>query len=173
MTKNKALGIVLTIAFIGLGYAYVMKPDTVIPTVSDKVGAVTGPDSFFPCESHNGVTACFGRTPMAQATTTLCTIKSPAATSTLISFGLIISVGTSTSALIDIGEGTTPFATTTGLIVGAASVASGAQSSIYAQPLATSSLILAPNTYVNAITEAPGLGGYSYTGACSARFAQL
>lgn len=114
------------------------------------------------------------RVKMNRASTTLCAIKSPSATSTLVSANWQITVGTSTAANIDLAKGNTANATTTLLVTGT-SVGSGAtgQAAWTTAGATAADDIMAPNTYVLVKTATAGLGGYTYTGTCSARFQEF
>lgn len=120
------------------------------------------------------------------ATTTPCSILSPAATSTPMFWTSQITVGTSTAMAFDLATSTTAFATTTSqLIKGGTTVqlASSAQGTFFWSQMASSSgstygnydatgastIQLAPSTWLVMKTGA-GLGGYTFTGTCSARF---
>ncbi len=77
-------------------------------------GAATGPDSYFPCESHNGSVSCFNRKPLTVATTTVCAIQSPNATSTLReSSGVTMRVSSTTAGAVVMTKSANPYATTT------------------------------------------------------------
>lgn len=138
--------------------------------VKESVGALTGPDISSPYLSVANVRTEFRRQNLATATTTICSIQSPSATSTLQGFQLEISTGTGTAATIDIGSHTTAFATTTSLYVGSYSVGSGATADIAVTPTTATTTVFAPNTYINAKTNGAGLGGYTYGGTCQAVF---
>mgnify|MGYP001581454586 CR=1 FL=1 len=77
------------------------------------VGSVTGPDSVFPCETHNGVQRCFTQKALKTATSTVCAIQTPTATSTIVSSTVVVNVGTSTATTWFISKGTTAFSSTT------------------------------------------------------------
>lgn len=139
-----------------------------------KLGAVTGPELYSPFWNVNGVRQWFVRQPMNRATTTLCSMRAPSATSTLHFASFQIVTGTSTAATIDIGTSTTAFATTTNLVA-AKSIASGAQGYAYWSPVGGSvdDAKMAPSDYVNVKTAGAGLSGYTYRGFCQAIFLEL
>jgi hypothetical protein len=128
----------------------------VLQKVQGNLGAVSGPDSSFPCESHNGVTTCFAQQKLRQATTTVCAFKSPAATSTLMTgSGVKFSVSSSSAITVNLAKAATPFATTTSL--GVAALAAGAQGTFSASTtpnglpagntIVDNAWVFAPNTF--------------------------
>lgn len=142
-------------------------------------GALAGPDIPYSYLNWGGARIEHRGTPFAVATTSVCSLQSPAATSTLLAFMYSITTGTSTAAVVDVGTSTTPFATSTpnALIVAQRAIASGAQDSAYY--IATTSVAFAsvlnlipPNTYLNMKTGA-GLAGYTWGGSCGAEFLVL
>jgi len=139
-----------------------------------KLGAVVGPDLYSPYFNVNGVRRWFISQPMNRATTTLCTLRAPSATSTINFVSFQITTGTSTAATIDIGTSTTAFSTTTNLVA-AKSIASGAQGYAYWSSAGGSvdDSKMAPNEYVNVKTAGAGLSGYTYGGRCQAVFQEL
>lgn len=160
------LGLVALVALILGGIAY-MRPVSTPP-----VGAVAGQDSFYPCETHNGVQRCFNQVGLTTATTTICAIKSPNATSTLVSAGLTFRVSTSTASTVTVARSSTAYATTS-LIGSQLAIGANAQfSSAIASTTATNggSTIFSPSTYM-VIGMQGGLGGtFSPVGTCNATF---
>lgn len=140
-----------------------------------KLGAVSGPDLYSPYWNVNGVREWYVKQPMRSATTTLCSMRAPvSATSTLKFASWQITVGTSTSATIDIGTSTAGFATTTNLVA-AKSVAANAQGYSYWSPAGSSvdDAKMAPGEYVVVKTAGAGLSGYTYGGSCQAVYIEL
>lgn len=165
---SAVVGVVVFVALVlAAGAAFYAGTQYAQPTP----GSVVGPDSPNPYYSVNGVATWKTRVGLRTATTTLCAIKSPAATSTLDFVSLQIAVGTSTAATIDLATSTTAYATTTNL-VSAYSVGSGAQGASAWKSSGTNA-ITAPNTYFVAKTAGAGLGGYTYVGSCEASFTVL
>lgn len=147
-------------------------PQVIVPGV--KVGALSSPDIQSPYLSFGGVRRWAGAMDMRAATTTVCAIQSPAATSTLIAATWQITLGTSTAATIDMGTSTTAFATTTNLVA-AKSIGSNAQGyATWSSAGANADdAMMAPNTWVVVKTAGAGLNGYTYTGRCQAQFEQI
>lgn len=137
-----------------------------------KVGSLAEIPSPFFCV--NNVCRFVARPSMTAATTTICAIQAPAATSTLIAASWQITTGTSTAATIDMGTSTDRYSTTTNLVA-AKSIGSGAQGYATWSSAGGSAddAIMAPNTWVVVKTAGAGLGGYTYGGNCQATFEQI
>lgn len=138
------------------------------------VGSATGPDIPSPYLRWGNVAMYNAGQQMKTATTTLCAIKNPsAATSTILGIAFQDTVGTSTSALVDVATSTNGFSTTTtsNLLVGQ-SIASNAQSTFSFDPTSNANII-GPNQFLIFKTQGAGVGGYTYTGTCEAQFMSL
>ena len=135
------------------------------------LGAGGVPDQLStPCLTVNGAQVCSERQTMKQATTTVCAIKSPVSTSTLLTFGFEFRVATATAYKLQSATSTTAFATTSAMFefLGAASSPiSGSYT-----PTTTEKAVMAPNTWINASMYG-GIGTFSPTGTCVARFLVL
>jgi hypothetical protein len=156
------------------------------PSGSGTLGSVTGPDSFFPVETHNGVGLTFeSKSAFNQASTTLCSLKGPTSTSTLIFGSLQTRVGTTSATIImDIGRSVLFDATTTllnnrGQSGGAPTNGGmffdpGALFTVVASTTASSTgvtMIFPPNQFLNFKIGGDGLGGLgSMQGSCKARW---
>jgi len=170
--KNIVIAILILIVVIGGGLYLTGTENKVVPSPS--LGALAGPDIPYQWLRIGGVYNEYRSQSMRTATTSLCAMLSPAATSTLQFVSWQITAGTTTAATIDIGTSTTAFATTTNLVT-ATAVASGAQGYKYWTPAgaALDDAMIAPSTYLNVMTASPGLSGYTYTGTCQAVFTVL
>lgn len=149
----------------------VAAPKVSVNVPDQKLGALTGPDVPYPYLCVGSVCTYSSRMAMRTATTTLCSLQAPTATSTLVFAGFQITQGTSTGATIDIGTSTNAFSTTTNLVT-AKSIASGALGYAYWTPTGGSvdDAVMSPNTWVNVKTATAGLSGYTYGGTCEAQF---
>lgn len=143
-----------------------------LPHDVPRSGALAGPDIPSPWVRWGGVASYRGTQAMQMATTTLCAIQGPSATSTVSFASWFITGPTSTAATIDIGIGSTAYATTSNL-VSATAVASGAQGAASWSSLNGTSGVVGPNQYLIIKTAGAGLGGYTYTGKCNAEFTVL
>lgn len=151
------------------------------PTTAPVLGSVTGPDSYFPYYNDNGVfTYPLGRQ-ILSATTTPCSIKTPAATSTLVRSWFNVKTGTTTSATLTLATSTTAFSTTTPLTTPFAGLVNK-YSFVYYGTTTTATNggtvggVYAPNTWLvyGLAGEATlGGGGFVISGSCGAVFQQL
>jgi len=142
-----------------------------VPKADPVLGAVAGPDSYFPCETHNGVQTCATKRSLTTATTTVCAIKSPNATSTLHRGSVKFSVSSTTASTVTLAKAATPFATTS-ILVADTSVSANAQASIVSTSTVLSTggvTLFAPNQYF-VVGMAGGVGTFSPTGSCQAVF---
>lgn len=171
-SKGSASVVALVIALVVIAAGAAFYAGTTSSTPAHTASSITGPDSSNPYFGVNGVQTYETNVRMRNATTTICAIKSPSATSTLQFASWQIGLGTSTAATIDLATSTNPYSTTTPALVVGTSVASGAQASVSWDPAGTNGT-LAPNTYVIAKTAGVGLGGYTYGGDCEATFTVL
>tara|TARA_R100000750_G_C2323617_1_gene87285 strand:- start:152 stop:748 length:597 start_codon:yes stop_codon:yes gene_type:complete len=144
--------------------------------VESTLGAFPGPDMFADAISLNGVISRADNQRMQQATTTLCTFPTPAATSTLDRVSYNIFTGTSTAAGLSIATSTSRYATsTTDEIVTDRSVAAGTKDSYewISQGGGVEDNVLSPNLFVLVATDSPGLSGFTYGGDCSLSTTEL
>ena len=147
--KNVLVTVVIAAVVIAAGSVFVK------PTVINNLGAVSGPDDYFPCKSTNGVTTCSESKSFTTASSTLVSFKSPTATSTLRIAAGQITTATTSVLYLEWGRASVIDATTTSL--GRRSVATGEKAYFIAStsPLTTDgqaldqAYVIAPNTYVN------------------------
>lgn len=178
MTKQNFLNVILGIGIVIVGFvAFTVKStNTVIDkTVTNEVGAVVSSELSTNNFAFGEVRKWAYRPKFNVASSTLCAIKSPAATSTLVYAGYEIAVGTSTATTIDIAKGNTAYATTTLLLTGTA-VASGAKANVSWTTAGASAAddIMAPSTWVIVkVATTDALGGYTFGGRCSAVFQEF
>jgi hypothetical protein len=134
-------------------------------------GSTAGPDNFYPVETHNGVTTYFFNQKMNQGTTTVCSFKSPSATTTMARPAFMNwTVGSTTAGVATIAKGIIGNTSSTTLIA-AGTVAAGAQGTLMASSTGTGVLldnvnVIAPNTYIN-FSFSGGNGTWSPTGSCT------
>lgn len=171
-TKNILIGGAI-LALVGLAFVQANKQIqvTVQPQQSANVAAVSGPDTYFPYVANNDLQKFGSRAGFAQATTTVCAIISPAATSTLV-FGSAKFASLSTSAaLVTMAKAATPYATTT--LLNIASIAAGLQGTVLATTTWAGGLdpatVFAPNTYLVVGVQGAGTP-FSPVGSCEAEF---
>lgn len=117
MDKNKITVAGVLVSVVLAVYAVFNSGATVINnpvTEITKLGAA-GQDFPGPCVSVNGLTTCSERRGFTVATTTICAIKSPNATSSLAYTSVNFAVSSTSASVITVAKATTPFATTTGI----------------------------------------------------------
>jgi len=132
--------------------------------IEPKAGAVSSPDIMSPYFSFGGVRHWAGRTDsLTQATTTVCALQSPSATSTLETAFINFTVSSTTASTVTLAKATTAYATTTSL--GAITLSANAQGIAVAST--TGSHIFSPNTWF-VVGMAGGIGTFSPTGTCQA-----
>lgn len=172
--KNIAITAAVSLVVFLVGIGFVRPVQQVVEKVTNtQLGAVVGPDSYFPCETHNGVQTCFERQTMAKATTTICAMKSPTATSSLSLASVNFIVSTTTASRVTIAKAATAFATTT--LLAAGNLGASADGAFVASTTASGGAtvdgtnIFSPNTYV-VVSMAGGVGTFSPVGTCNARW---
>ncbi len=132
------------------------------------LGAVSGPDISSPYQCINGLCTFYYRVPFAQATTTVCAIKSPNATTTIGSFTANFVTSSSTATNITLAKAATQYATTT--LVGTLSIAANGSGTAIASttPLLNTTNLVSPNTFLVTGMAGGGGGAFSPTGTCNA-----
>ncbi len=170
MSKLYVTALIVFIVGVVAG-AMLFGKDTVKEQVVERiVGSSVGPDRFNPCESTDGVLSCFKKVALNQATTTICAIKSPSATSTLaLNSGVSIRTSSTTASRVTLAKATTAFATTT--LLGVADISANAQDTVLASTTVTNleTSVFAPNTWF-VVGMAGGIGTFSPVGNCQATF---
>lgn len=153
-----------------LGGLYFFQPVSV--SVTPPLGVSAGPDRFNPCESTNGITSCFTSQGFISATTTVCAIQSPNATSTLASAGARFTVSSTTASTVTMAKAATQYATTTA--INTLAIAANAQGTLVAttSPVTAGTVpqsVFAPLQWL-VIGMQGGIGTFSPTGTCKATF---
>lgn len=161
--KNILIGFAV-LAIIGLGGFFFDKSPQVTVIVPENktpisVGALTNPDLTSPYLSVGGVRVWHERKQFLNATNTVCTYRSPAASTTIERWTAIANVSTSSATIIEFGTSTSPSATTSPIsskTVGAGlkwnhiATSSAGQGSTVAAATATADIVVVPpNTYLN------------------------
>lgn len=202
--KNYIVGLVAVAALVVGGLAYTKTPEVMVGSqgkqgiqgvqgergpvgpagkdgrdgkdASPRLGAVSGPDTYFEYTANQNLQKYGLTRGFTSATTTVCAIKSPAATSTLVFAGVNFTTSSTSASVVTLAKAATAFATTTALnTLTLAANALGAQ-------IATSSIatvgvagnnIFAPNQYF-VVGMQGGVGGtFSPVGTCSAEFVRI
>lgn len=174
---NKLSNIILTICIAGVisfVVAFIARPtNTIVKEVEKRVGALSGPDLPYDYFSFGGVRRYAYKGNLITGTTTVCSIQSPVATSTLESAAIRFDISSTTASYVYIGKGANTNATTT--ILGQAPLTANQKGTIIATTTPLDALdedkIFAPNQFLNfgmKPTEANSIGTFSPTGVCQA-----
>lgn len=183
--KNILLTVVIA-GVVSVISASVIRSEKVVQEVKEKtsLGALSSPDIASPYLSFGNVRRYAAGATLNQASSTLCSLLSPASTSTLVSAGIQITTGTSTAVALEIGKGaitstTTRFAyrvlasgvqaTLTAVTASTTATGGSAGSTFTTEPDA----VFAPNTYLNfKYGGAPGATN-TFVGGCTATWETL
>lgn len=159
--KNIILGIAVTLAF---GFGTLFFSATGSPTV----GAVSSPDIQSNWLRVGGLTHWYQQSnSLLSATSTVCSIATPASTSTLVFAGFKVTSYTATTTTGVIAVAATRTASTTVLTSGA--VTQNAYSYIVATNMASTTSTIAPSQYINFSMYTDGTAN-TPVGSCSAEF---
>lgn len=170
-TMNKLFVGLLTIALLLGAYATFLKTPTVVKENGDKVVVGAQPISPFNYSCVGGVCRFVASKPtLTQASSTICALQSPAATSTLVSGAVHIDINTTASTAV-IGKATTAFATTTKLAQ--AAIAAGTELNLVAStsPITNGANVFSPNTWM--VVSLEGSGAVNLDGNCQATWEQI
>lgn len=170
--QNKLVTVVLAAAIIALG-AYTFTHQTA-PLPTQQVGAVSSPDISSPYLAWGGVREWRGSAAF-NASSTLCAIQGPAATSTLQFANMAFTSQPAYTTSYMIGYSATKNATTTGLTALTAEAA-GELSPIVATTSVTvlKDGIVAPNAWINFnLSTSTATGLNQAIGRCSAGFREI
>jgi hypothetical protein len=162
-----------------LGGVVVLAGSVIFAEKPISVGALGSPDIISPYLNWGGVRTWNSRIDIKQATTTVCAIQSPAATSTLRYAAVKIDLASTTATIWNVAKANTAFATTTAIGT-AHSVAGSSQDFILAStsPAAGDALVFAPNQWLvvgvqAGITSGDAAGtGFVPTGSCQASWTE-
>ena len=170
MNKNLGIGLVLAIVLV-LGMTF-PRGNTVVQQVRDQVvGAVASVDTTEDHFSYNGFEQSMYTRTMSIATSTVCVVKTPAATSTLVAYYANFSVAPTVGTTFVLGTSTTPFSTSSPIFSGV--LAANVKNTI--SWLATTTAVGAQNKTIGANTyivfDLAGSPTYSgLVGKCYAEF---
>lgn len=177
MTDKLVGGVIAIVLIVMTGV--IANKNLNINSPSINAGSVSGPVSYSPFTTNNGVTKEYRAQRMSQGTTTVCALRAPTnATSTLVDGNVFFSVSSTTASTVTVAKATTAFATTT--LLRTVSVGANAQAtfptasstsvaSTVAWALEQTNLTFAPGEYL-VVGMAGGTGTFSPTGTCQAEF---
>jgi len=169
---------------IGLGVVIILvlgmtfpRGNTVIERITQLGGGAAGPESTDDYYCNIGVCTHFRRVAMRQATSTLCSFKTPSASSTLAHLSARFGTTASYATAYAFGNDTTAFSTTT-ILVAPYSAPANAQLSIVASSSIAAMVdgVLPPNTFVNlklSTSTAGASATFAPVGVCEAMFRTL
>lgn len=161
-------GVAVVVVILGLAF-FAPKPNVITQVLGGQSVAVTDGN----CYAFMGVNVCPNRVKMNLATTTVCAIKSPAATSTLVRASASFSVSSTTASIVAMTKSATAFATTT--LIGGGALAANAQGTFNATTTLTTETsldgtrVFGPSQYL-VVGMQGGVGTFSPTGWCNATF---
>ena len=141
--------------------------------VQAPLGASSGPVDVGEFQSVNGIETYYASSGLNRASTTVCSLRSPNATSTLTFGSLKVTGATTTALFIEFGRSTVIDATTTS--IGTRVLASGVQATMLASTSPALSaidgpVIFPPNNYLN-VKYGGALGSLNVlAGSCRATF---
>lgn len=171
MNKNIATVIsVVVVAFVGLvAYLNIPTPQVV---VQQPAGAVSNPDISSRYFSYGGVRHWGAKTTsLTQATTTVCALQSPAATSTLqLGSGVRLDVSSTTASTVKLAKASVPYDVSS-TALGIANVSANAQATVVATSSADA-FVFSPNQYF-IVQMSGGTGTFSPSGNCQATFIEI
>jgi hypothetical protein len=154
MNKTNVLVGVIAAVVVLVG-AYFVLPRQVVRTVETILGANPGTDFSSPFLTYNGINHWYYSAKVNNASTTLCSFKTPGATTTVAFTSLNIYTATATALTIAVGQSSNMTATTT-QIGGNYDVAASAKATIVASTTsgADQNRVVGPSQYVNWIFSA-------------------
>lgn len=156
---------VIAASIVAVGFVLLLPKNS---NGTPSLGALAGPDIISPYLRWGGVATYAARVDtMNTASTTACSIQSPAATSTLeLGSGANFTVSSTTATAVRVYKASYPATATTFLF--GANIAANAQGAVVATT-STDDFVFAPSTWVNIVLSG-GTGTFSPTGACQAKF---
>lgn len=169
----------VTAALVASLFVGIFVPDSGSPGRDGKdgvtVGAVASPDIMSPYVSWGSVRQWAARdADLTAASTTICAIQSPAATSSLMHASVVLEVSSTSASTLTMAKASTAFATTT--LMGREAIAANAKALIVAStsPTTYEANIFNPNQWIVVSMEGGAVGTtFSPTGVCEAVWVEL
>ncbi len=186
MNKNYLFGGLGLVAVLLVSFLRPINVNVEVPK-SPSFGATASPDIPSPYFSVGDNRIWMAKISLNQSTSTVCSIQSPVATSTLLNASFSITRATSTALVVEIAKSVSPSASTT--MLSKVNIAGNAQLTLNAGTYATSStsvsgslgiahtgdeadLTFAPSTYLNVKIGGPNGPLNVLEGTCTAIWAQ-
>lgn len=160
--------------------AYVFTHQTAPVVKEINTGALSSPDIASPYLSFGGVRFWAATQSPTAASSTVCSIQSPAATTTLEAATVRIDSSAAYLVQYELGKATTNYATTSRLAL--FDIAANAQAAIIATTTTSGGValtnvtdnIIAPNSFINLrISTSTASAAFAPTGRCSAVFREI
>lgn len=156
----------------------------IAPEPEPSLGAVSGPDTYFPYTGENDVRRYASRMTFRQGTTTVCSFRSPAATSSLEYVTANINTSTSSITTVNVAKALNDNNSTSTLlfagslpanVYGGFFFASSTATNDSGQILADHITIFAPSTNLNVSLggHVTGDSGFNFSGNCNAVFYEI
>lgn len=168
----------IVVAIIAIGGLFLPTSKPVTKEIVKELGSVVGPNNPIPQVNLGELNVVGSSVALRTATSTVCAIQSPSATSTLVNAGVRFKLASTSAVVVDMANSPDRFATTTGTRINAAggyAVGASAQATIVASStgsVAGDATIFAPNRFfVVKYHDANNGAGNVSTGSCWALFA--
>lgn len=174
MSTQKILGIVVVIAaIVGIVFGVTHSSPAPSQVQNTQEQALGGINPIFTTRflTVGDVTSWFFHPPLMTATTTPCDITTPASTSTLVSWTLQVTTGTSTAGTAALATSTSANATTT--TQQTFTIPASSQFSWVYRPTTSASSTMGPNLHLTLGVRGGPDTGFLYVGKCSAVFQVL
>lgn len=158
------------VAVVGVIFVAQRPVEVAVTAPEGTYGALSGPDIpslYLKWGAGQGIRILPTANALTTGTTTVCSILSPAATSTLRSVGVQLTTSTTTSGVFTIAKGNHSNASTT--LIAQAPIVANAPLFLNGSTTADSIISIAPNTYIN-FSMSGGAGTFSPVGVCHATF---
>lgn len=170
MSINNWVVSLLVVAVAGIGAYTFTRPAPTVEVQSPPLGSASSPSVIDGCIEVDGVTKCYRKMKMAQATTTVCALKAPTiASSTLIHLTVDATLSSTTATTVTIAKANSGFATTT-IIGNQVANAANAQFTIVASTTAAQNITGTATTFnpgqFVVVGFSGGIGTFSPTGTC-------
>jgi hypothetical protein len=170
--KNLVIGGLVGLVVLLAGLA-VIKQSAPTQDKQPPLGALSSPDIASPYLSFGGVRQWAGSMEMRSGTSTVCSIQSPAATTTLVSATARFDTTPGYTTIWMLGHATTAYSTTTALVA-SKTLASGARGDMVATTTALTDTRIPPSTFVNLALSTSTVGStFAPVGECKAVFREI
>lgn len=143
----------------------------VVPSIEPQKGSAVGPESSNSYQCYNGVCTYYAKAVMSPATTTICSLKSPSATTTIISPRALFVPSVTYANNFEVGLASNAFATTTSL--GKITIAANGSGELVGTTTVTALKdgVVPPNSYINfRVSTSTASATFAQKGTCVVEF---